>query len=113
MTTPDARLVVVSTIPPAVQSTHGFSARLYHFIRASQERMDVQWIWLRRSGDTTAVAARPNPHLIIDVDEPLYVRGTTLGQLHRRLVHYPFGRLPFDCYPRTLPPLRDALAKLR
>jgi glycosyltransferase involved in cell wall biosynthesis len=108
-----ARFVFVSSEVPSEQSTSGFAARLHHFIAATSEHMDVTLLLVRQPGQEIdpPVEAAPGPDRVRILEAP-YVAWRApgrKGRMLRRLIHYPFDRLPFHCYPRALPDLATAI----
>jgi glycosyltransferase involved in cell wall biosynthesis len=108
------RLVFVTPVPPSPQSTSGFSARVHYFTAAAGERMDVTLVLIRRPGAEHAAldGATEIVDRVIRLDAPRapWDEPSVKGRALRALVQYPFDRLPYDCYPRTWPDLKDALA---
>jgi glycosyltransferase involved in cell wall biosynthesis len=104
------RLVFVAAIVPSPQSTNGFSARVHHFLAAASDHMDVTLVWIRLPGhEKTAEPTAPGRVRTLDAPRAPWAEPGPRGRAARALVQYPFDRLPFDCYPRKWPRLREVL----
>jgi glycosyltransferase involved in cell wall biosynthesis len=103
---------MVSAIVPSPQATNGFSARVHHFLEAAAEHLEVTLLWIRLPAHAGAPEAPAGGRLrTLDAPAAPWAARGLKGALLRRLVHYPFDRLPFDCYPHSWPALRETLAE--
>jgi glycosyltransferase involved in cell wall biosynthesis len=108
---------VVSAEPPSEQSTSGFAPRLYQFLKAAHQRMDVTLALINLSAPGAQPMVpdpRPVDRLRVFTPPPSAWRGRdSRGRLLRAFVQYPLDPLPYQCYPRRLPALREFLRTQR
>jgi glycosyltransferase involved in cell wall biosynthesis len=105
------RLTVVSAEIPSPQLASGFAARLYHFLLAAREHMEVTLALIDLSADGDP-GPLPVDHIrVITPPRTAWRERGARGQLLRALVQYPFDPLPYHCYPRRLPALRELLGE--
>jgi glycosyltransferase involved in cell wall biosynthesis len=91
----------------------GPAARLYHLMKEAAALMELRWIWIRSPGNSwTSAADVPDPSYILDAPPAPWMENSNRGRL-LRLGQYSFDRLPFGCYPRKWPRLREALRDAR
>jgi len=106
-------LAVVSAEIPSPQSASGFAPRLYQFLSAAQERMAVTLALVHTAapGEADGAAASVSVDQVRVFSPPSSAwreRGLR-GRLLRTLIQYPFDPLPYQCYPRRVPALREFL----
>ncbi|MGI9184283.1 MAG: glycosyltransferase family 4 protein [Solirubrobacteraceae bacterium] len=103
------RLTVVSAETPSQQSPSGFAARLYHFLGAAREHMEVTLALIELSTHGEVGSLPVDRVEVIPAPRSGWREPGRKGQLLRALVQYPLDPLPYHCYPRRLPALSALL----
>lgn len=108
-------IVVVTDAPPSISFPSGYSARLFHLLRALARRHRVSLLALTSHG---TVEAFSNEDLdFLDVSQvPIGPNPLVAHSLRGRILrclHYVRDKTPFMSYPKTLPALQNLLSANR